>query len=166
MKFWNLCAAAIFLTIQSAIAYQDRLALTLGPTLHYQFGKEKGILSTGIEVSFWVEQDPFEDRKHGNFLDKIMPCPYGIDIGIESNRNLLRLYTEPELGMLFFGVGVGPALEMDWKEHDFQFGAQGTLWAAAIVGLDARIQIMPGSSEILPGSFLKFPIPFYKPDFM
>src|SRR4051812_48376825 len=102
MKYWNLCVVALVLTNPLVMAYQDRLALTLGPTLHYRFGKDKGNLTAGIEVSFWVEQDQFKDKDHGNFLDDLFPCPYGIDLGFEFNRKIVRIYTEPELGMFFY----------------------------------------------------------------
>jgi len=171
MKVWPVLGITLLGSIIRPLAYdQLRSSITLGPTLHYQFGNTKGSLAFGFEISYWVEPVTYPSAepttspiKQGTYRSDL-PWSYGIDLGFEASRSVFRFYTEPEIGPIYFGLGIGPVFEINRENVDIRFGAQSTLWAAAFGGIDLRCSAFRSGPILSAGSFAKLPIPLYRLD--
>lgn len=121
--------------------------VTIGPMFHLNFGEGKPKISGGIEMAYW------------NFN----AMPFSVDLGLEFEREKLRLYSEFQTGFLFAGLAVGPVWEVDYNRQTKNdcLGIQGSLWGAFFGGINIRYRNMGGDRHIFsPGIFGKLPISY------
>jgi len=136
-----ICFLIIILPI-TVFAQENRkntYAIMVGPMVHFYKYDHKIHASYGLEASYW-----------GNF-------PVGIDLGAEWERGKIRIYTEMEAGILFAGAAIGPVYQYNYKLKENNFGLQGSLWANAFLGFDARWKRLNHETIFSPGTYLKLP---------
>ena len=125
----------------AAVQLQAQHVYTAGPMLHYNFGGgTKGHFSFGLEVAYW----------------NVYKFPYGVDVGIDFEKNRFRLYSEAQTGFYFGGLSAGSFLEFP-KNEDPRLGLQASLWANVFVGLDIRARFSRKETRIAPGLYVKYP---------
>ena len=163
--YWISVGIAALLFGAPSITFGElRQSITLGPTFHMNFGSGKPDKSWGFEISYWIEPHSYALSGEAGLLPS--PWSYGADLGIELTGSSIRIYSELEIGPIFYGLGIGPVLEMDRVSWRKNMGGQITLWGAAVGGLDLRYRLTHGGSSIAGGIFGKVPIPLYQPDYM
>lgn len=134
--------------------------ITAGPMLHWNFGNGPSALSIGLEAAYWDYPPGDQVFSDGPTVPGDGEIGYGVDLGVEWEKNKLRIYAEPQLGMAVAGVSMGPVLEWNKEIQAFDFGAQGSIWANPIfAGADLRGRIIGGRKYLVPGLSAKLPIP-------
>lgn len=120
---------------------QAQHVFTAGPMFHLNFGGgQKAQGSFGLEVAYW------------NVFGAL---PYGFDLGVDFEKNRLRIYSEAQTGIYFGGLSAGPYLEFP-KDAPARLGLQTSLWANAFVGIDFRARFGRGESRFAPGLYGKY----------
>lgn len=127
---------------------------TFGPTLHLDFGKGKWEPSAGLEYGIWGL------TQFGPAGSKV---PLGADVGIEFSRTEARIYSEVQGGM-FAGISVGPYLEFPYTDERPDYGIQGSIWGAYILGWDLRGRSGTDGKTVSTGVFGKVINCFDGPD--
>ena len=117
---------------------------TIGPTFHVNFGNGEVRLSGGIEYACWF-------LPSCNHID----LPVGFDIGLEFERNKVRVYSEVQTGVVFAGAALGPVIEYSNDIGVFTPGIQGSLWGAYFGGVNIRFRRVE-FPVFSPGLFLKY----------
>jgi hypothetical protein len=115
---------------------------TIGPMLHYNFGGGKKTTSFAIEAAYW----------------NIYKFPYGLDFGIEFDKQKVRLYSEVQTGIGITGVALGPVVEFNSAEHHTRLGVQGSVWANYFLGFDYRFRTIDNQTFHAPGIYGKLPV--------
>lgn len=128
---------------------------TVGPMLHYDFGKRSKGLTLGLEFAYWRESDNASGDL-GDWRRK----PYSMDVGIEIGSHRTRLYTEAQT-MYFAGLSAGPFMEFPnfgtstaMGGTGLEFGAQASIWT---LGADLRGRWSPSGAVLSPGLYFKVP---------
>lgn len=155
---WAMLALMMFPSL--ALGESRLRYITIGPMLHWNFGKEESAMSFAVEAAYW-------DFPPGDVLfDGGTKVPgdgevgFGLDLGVEWEGKKIRAYAEPQLGMLPAGIALGSVLEWDLASHAFHVGTQGSLWGnLAFVGADIRGRMVDGKRSLAPGLYVKAPIP-------
>lgn len=123
--------------------------MAFGPMAHWNFGKEGVRFSFGAELSYWqwVEGN---DTRHSFWQ--------GLDLGIEFQGSTRRVYSEYQVGQIFFGSSIGGVVE--WSRDRTSLGFQAGLWGNCFVGGDLRGRYFPGQPPVLaPGLYGRIPLP-------
>ncbi|OGS36686.1 MAG: hypothetical protein A2293_13360 [Elusimicrobia bacterium RIFOXYB2_FULL_49_7] len=107
--------------------------------LHWNFGLSKVSFSLGVEASYW------------NYYS----FPKSIDFGIDFEKSAIRVYSELQTGLIFFGLSAG--LVSEFKENNVSFGFQGSTWGNLYGGLDLRYRRINEVNFICPGLYAKCP---------
>lgn len=140
MKFYLAFLFAGLLFLLSAKPLQAQHVFTAGPMLHYNFGGgSKGHFSFGLEVAYW----------------NVYELPYGVDFGVDFEKDRFRIYSEAQTGLYFGGVSAGSFLEFPKGEAP-RLGLQSSLWVNAIIGLDIRARFSRAETRIAPGLYGKY----------
>jgi len=124
----------------SASAYD---VITFGPNINFKNGFR--VYSFGFEIAYWKTPTDYPD-----------PI-YGLDIGVEWFRDIsanksgrtrpdglfrknIRIYSEAQVGQMYYGASLGPFLEIKRSVlgNKINLGIQSTLWGNWILGLDFR----------------------------
>ncbi|MFH0920683.1 MAG: hypothetical protein V1913_09995 [Fibrobacterota bacterium] len=119
-------------------------AFTLGPMVHVNFGNGKVRLSGGIEYACWFMP--------GEIVKEL---PVGFDLGLEFERDRVRLYSEAQAGVFVSGVSLGPVLEFYDYGGPCVLGFQGSVWGACFGGVNIRFRRVE-YPVFSPGLFLKY----------
>lgn len=134
--------------------------ITAGPMLHWNFGEGKSAFSVAVEAAYW-DYPPGQPLYDGSAeLPGDGEIGFGLDAGVEWEGRLLRIYAEPQLGMLPAGISAGPVLEWNRTSDDLHIGAQASVWANPVfAGADLRLRKIRGGTWFCPGVNGKIPIP-------
>lgn len=157
---WTVLALLILPSI--ALGESRLRYITIGPMLHWNFGKKESALSFGVEAAYWDFPPGQALFDMGTKVPGDGEVGFGLDLGVEweGEGEKIRAYAEPQLGMLPAGIALGSVLEWDLASHDFHVGTQGSLWGnLAFVGADIRGRIVDGKKSLAPGLYVKAPIP-------
>ena len=103
--------------------------IMFGPTLNWKIGKSFfSNLSVGFEYSQWEE------------LNEVL---VGIDYAVEFNfsKNILRFYSEAQIGFGVAGLSAGPVLEIS-EIDGLNSGFQSTVWGGFFGLVDFRLRKM------------------------
>lgn len=115
---------------------------TIGPMLHINLGGEKKRFSFAIEGSYWNLNHFF----------------YGVDGGIEFEKNRIRIYSELQTGFGLAGIALGPLLEINTFQGKAHLGMQSSVWANYFVGVDYRRRWVDKTKYNCFGLYLKVPM--------
>jgi hypothetical protein len=135
-------------------SYYYDIGMTIGPTLHFQFGGNYKRTVFGLEFSYWRIYEPIQ-------IDKFQ----SVDVGIEFKKGFIRVYSEIQgyTGLILEfvpGVSVGPVIEYKYGEG-IDFGIQGSLWSPVPPGVILNLRVrkmMQNRTVFMPGALLKVPI--------
>jgi hypothetical protein len=133
--------------------------LSVGPMLHWNIKDgEFDAFSFGIEASWWrFGQEPQEGGTWFITPDFKLPG-YGVALGIDFDKHAVRLYAEPQVGMIIAGASLGGVAEMPWSGEPSRLGFQGSLWVHYLVGMDFRYRHLAGDHYQALGFYAKLPI--------
>ena len=142
-----------------AVAENRLQYVTFGPLSHWNFGTGSHSFSKGFEVAYW-NYPPGQPLMDGG-----QPIPgdgeigFGMDIGFEWERQKVRCYLEPQLGMSIAGISAGPVAEWTYGGQPVQVGMQASAWTNPVfAGVDIRGRWMDGKRFLSPGLSAKIPI--------
>ena len=124
-----------------SITSKSQIVYTIGPMIHLNFGGEHLKVSYAVECSYWNLKNIY----------------YGIDGGIEFEKNAIRLYSELQTGFGLAGISAGPVLELNTIKSKFYLGFQSTIWANFFVGIDYRKRWINSMNYNCAGLYFKFP---------
>ena len=140
----------ILLTLSGARA----TSWTVGPMLHYNWGKSGRGFSYGLEFAWWTRTDL---AKPG-YSEKGEDALAGLDLGVELQGEMVRYYSEAQYGLItpsgYTGASVGPFLELG-PQTSTGFGLQGSIWNALVLGADMRMRVGTTGTAFSPGLFAK-----------
>ena len=112
---------------------------TVGPMLHINLGKEKPTMSYGLEFAYW-------NSSH---------FPYSVDMAVEFERHLFRVYSEIQTGIGIAGVSAGPVLEFSSEKPLLSLGFQSSIWGNYFLGADIRTRFIRKKFLFCPGVYIK-----------
>lgn len=134
--------------------------LSVGPMFHWNF-KEGGLdaFSFGIEASWWrFGQRPQERSTWFISLPDYKLPGYGVAFGIDFDKHAVRLYAEPQVGMIIAGASIGCVAELPTSRKPPRLGFQGSLWAHYLAGIDFRYRHLAGDHYQALGFYAKLPV--------
>jgi hypothetical protein len=144
----NRIAALFGLILPLASVAAPRLEyVTYGVMLHWNFSEnEFKAFSYGVEASYWnFEKDNGESYWEG-VQPNLKKPGYGLDVGAELDFKNLRLYAEPQVGLVLAGVSAGPVLEIPKGGGNPRLGSQASGWVGMLALADFRYRRMDGKN--------------------
>lgn len=132
--------------------------ITGGPMLHWNFSNNGfRSFSVAFEAAYWsYRQDGSEDELFHNVPD-FNETGYGLSVGLEGDWEGIRLYAEPQLGVVYAGLSLGPVLELRGQGAPARLGIQGSGWVNAMAGMDLRYRRLDGKNIQALGLYAKLP---------
>lgn len=153
-----LLLSALILPLASQAA--PRLGyITGGPMLHWNFSNNGfRSFSVAFEAAYWnFKKVGSEGELFHNVPDFNEPG-YGLSLGLEGDWEGIRLYAEPQLGVAYAGLSLGPVLELRGQGAPARLGIQGSGWVNAMVGMDLRYRRLDGKNNQALGLYAKLPV--------
>lgn len=121
--------------------------ITYGVMLHWNFSEyEFKAFSYGVEAAYWNHERDTDENFWNATLPNIGKPGFGVDLGAELDFKSLRLYAEPQLGVVLAGVSAGPVLEFPKKGGEPRVGVQASGWLSMLAGVDFRYRRMDGKN--------------------
>ncbi len=108
-------------------------------------------------MAYWNYKKDMAESIYNSIPD-ISTSGYGLALGFDTNLEEVRLYAEPQAGLVYTGLSLGPVLEVSRKGGPMRFGFQGSGWVNVLVGFDFRYRRISDKNLQAVGIYGKLPV--------